>query len=101
MMKRIALLLGLCSAGCPATVGTSGAIYVPKDAATTCSAHCNEIGLALNSVVIMANNVGCVCSAASPANANAATGGGMAALIMEAEQRRQSSNQPLLQSQPH
>jgi len=102
MMTRIAVLLGLYSAGCAATVGTSGAIYVPKDAAATCSAHCNEIGLALNSVVIMANNVGCVCSAASPAAGNAAAAGGMAALMMDAEQRRQSSNhQQLLQSHPH
>lgn len=101
MMKRIAFLLVLCSAGCAATVGTSGSIYVPKDAAATCSAHCHEIGLALNSVVIMANNVGCVCSAASPATADAATGGGIAAFIMDEEQRRQSSNQQQLQPSQH
>ena len=101
MMKRIALLLGLYNTGCAATVGTSASVYVPKDAAATCSAHCHEIGLALNSVVIMANNVGCVCSAASPAAGDGATGGGMAALMMDAEQRRQSSNQQPLQSQPH
>ena len=105
------LLLGLCGAGCAATVGTTGSVYVPKDAAATCSTHCNEIGLTLNSVVIMANNVGCVCSAAPPpttsgatangATANGATAGGMAALMMAEEQRRQSSNQQQMQQSQH
>ena len=100
------LLLGLCGAGCAATVGTTGSVYVPKDAAATCSSHCNEIGLTLNSVVIMANNVGCVCSAAPPptangATANGATAGGMAALMMAEEQRRQSSNQQQMQQSQH
>jgi len=92
MMKRIALLLGLYNTGCAATVGTSASVYVPKDAAATCSAHCHEIGLALNSVVIMANNVGCVCSAAPGAPAGGAvSGGGMAALLMAEQQRRSSA----------
>jgi hypothetical protein len=41
-------------------VGTGGVIYVPEDAATTCSSHCTDIGFALESVVIMAASVGCV-----------------------------------------
>jgi hypothetical protein len=103
MTKTLVLLLGLCGAGCAAMVGTSGPIYVPKDAATTCSTHCKDIGLALSSVVIMANTVGCVCSAASPASSSGASGGGMAALIMEEEQRKQdsSSSQPVSSSQHH
>ena len=66
--------------------------YVPKDARPTCESHCNEIGLSLNSVVIMANNVGCVCSPApgAPGAGGAVSGGGMAALLME-EQQRESS----------
>jgi hypothetical protein len=101
MRKTIVLLLGLCGAGCAATVGTTGSVYVPKDAAATCSTHCNEIGLTLNSVVIMADNVGCVCSAAPPPTANGATAGGMAALMMAEEQRRQSSNQQQMQQSQH
>jgi hypothetical protein len=89
-MKHIGLLILLLCSACPATVGTGGAIYVPKDAAATCASHCNEIGLALNSVVIMASNVGCVCSAAPGASGGGVSGGGMAALLM-AEQERQSS----------
>jgi hypothetical protein len=91
-MKTFALLIAILGSACAATVGSGGMIYVPKDAAATCSGHCNEIGLALNSVVIMANNVGCVCSVAAAAPGGAASGGGMAALLMQAEQRRQSSS---------
>jgi hypothetical protein len=98
MMKSIALCLGLLSAGCPAMVGTGGAIYVPKDAATTCAGHCNEIGLPLGSVVIMANSVGCVCNAAPPAAASGATAGGMAALMMQEQERRRQQSQQAPQS---
>ena len=91
-MKNLLLMIGLlsCSA-CPATVGTGGAIYVPKDAAATCASHCNEIGLTLNSVVIMASNVGCVCSAAPGAPGGGVSGGGMAALLMAEQQRRNAA----------
>jgi hypothetical protein len=68
-------------------VGTSGSIYVPKDAAVTCAAHCQGIGLTMTAVVVMANNVGCVCSAAGPSIAGA-TAGGMAALIVQEQQSR-------------
>jgi hypothetical protein len=91
-MKTIALLMGILGSACAATVGTDRAIYLPKDAAATCTHHCQEIGLSLNSVVIMGSNVGCVCSAAPGApGAGAASGGGMAGLLM-AEQQRQSTN---------
>jgi hypothetical protein len=89
-MKTIALLLALCSAGCAAAVGTTGSIYVPRDAAQTCASHCIDIGLALSSVVIMANNVGCVCSA-TPSQAPGAAAGGMAALMMAAQQQSSAS----------
>jgi hypothetical protein len=91
-MKTIALLIGILGSACAAAVGTEGGVYVPKDAASTCSTHCNEIGLALNSVVIMANNVGCVCSAAPSApGGGGVSGGGMAALLMAEQQRHRSS----------
>jgi hypothetical protein len=66
-------------------------VSLPKDAAGTCASHCHEIGLALSSVVIMADNVGCVCSAASqsaPQSAPGAAAGGMAALMMAEQSRR-------------
>jgi hypothetical protein len=89
MTKAIIWLFMLSATGCAATVGTSGAIYVPRDAAATCAAHCHEVGLALSSVVIMANNVGCVCSAAATAD-NGAAAGGLAALMMQQQQHQAS-----------
>lgn len=85
--------------GCAARVGTSGAVYVPKDSAAQCAAQCQSTGMVLSSMVVMANNVGCVCSPAgaqATACPNAATGGaagGLAALMMtqhddEDQQRR-------------
>jgi hypothetical protein len=41
----------------------------------------------MTAVVVMANNVGCVCSAAGPSIAGA-TAGGMAALIVQEQQSR-------------
>lgn len=100
MMNQMMLLLGILSgAGCAANVGTTLAVYVPKDAAATCTEHCSTIGLPLASVVIMANNVGCVCNAASAPVASGAAGGGMAALIMQ-ENQRQSSQAQVPQSSP-
>ncbi|HEV7556028.1 MAG TPA: hypothetical protein VGO00_11260 [Kofleriaceae bacterium] len=103
MTKPLVFAFAVLVAGCAATVGTTGSFYVPKDAAATCASHCNTVGLALDSVVIMANNVGCVCSASAPAPApapgpgpapapassvRASTAGaaGMAALMMQARE---------------
>jgi hypothetical protein len=99
-MKIAALLIAILGSACAATVGTGGAIYVPRDAAATCSSHCNDIGLALNSVVIMASNVGCVCSAAPAAAGAAVSAGGMSAVLMAAEQQRRNSASSGGMSQP-
>jgi hypothetical protein len=111
-MKFALAIMVMGVVACAANVGTSGAIYVPKDSAATCSGYCNEIGLQMSSVVIMANNVGCVCSPALPppgtapgaettpaaqtpaTAASTAAAAGMAALVVaeeqrEAQQRRQ------------
>jgi hypothetical protein len=98
MRKTIVSLLALSTiaivgaTGCVgnATVGV-GVTHVPKDAATTCKAHCNEVGLSLNAVVIMADNVGCVCSAVPEPTASGAAAGGMAAILRQ--HSRSSSNQ--------
>lgn len=99
------MVMGLVA--CAANVGTSGVTYVPKDSASTCGGYCNEIGMQLSSVVIMANNVGCVCSpglpppslppgaapAEAPAAASTSAAAGMAALVVAEEARRQQQNQ--------
>jgi len=89
MLKAIVLIAGLSIAGCAATVGTDRAVHVPKDAAASCSTRCHDIGLGLDSVVIMANNVGCVCGAAPSTAGHGATGAGMAALVVQQQQEEQ------------
>jgi hypothetical protein len=78
-------------AACSASVGTSSWVSVPADAASTCAQHCASIGGVLDSVVIMASSVGCVCKPSNaPASRAAASGaGGVTALMMQ-EQARQS-----------
>ncbi|MEM1030909.1 MAG: hypothetical protein AAF928_11400 [Myxococcota bacterium] len=51
--------LVLLATGCMARVGSD--ISVPPDAARTCSEQCEDIGLQMTAVAIMANTVGCVC----------------------------------------
>jgi hypothetical protein len=91
-----AIAISILLAGCYANVGTSGGVQIPKDAASTCSNHCASIGLSLDSVVIMASNVGCVCR--GPKNAagredGAVSAGGMAALIVQQQQQQQQPPQ--------
>jgi hypothetical protein len=99
-MKR--LLFSILLVGCVAPVGTSGATSAPRDSAPQCASICHEIGLALDSVVVMANNVGCVCAVSAPppgpgpspapaptAHAGAAAGG-MAAIMIQRQQAQSS-----------
>jgi hypothetical protein len=96
-MKRFGIVLAMV-VGCNAPVGTSGSTTLPKDSANQCAGICHDIGLGLESVVVMANNVGCVCSAmqapqAAPPAETAPTGtpsahaggaaGGMAAIMLQ------------------
>ena len=79
---RVAILTLLLLPACAATVGTNSTTTLPGDSAATCASKCREIGLPLDSVVIMASNVGCVCSATARPSAGAAAGG-MAAILEE------------------
>ena len=87
-------------AGCASTadVGVGHRVEIPKDSATKCSSLCGSIGLTLDSVVVMASNVGCVCRAApavpvppgtSTTSVTAAASGGMAALLLLEQQQQQ------------
>lgn len=93
MKLRLAVCLAFLS-GCPATVGKTGLVQIPSDAAQTCSSLCSEIGLELSAVAIMASNVGCVCQPATTTpSARSATGiaGGMTTIMLE-EQRSQQQH---------
>jgi hypothetical protein len=109
-MKRFFACVML-SAGCsmPATVGAnSNTTSVPRDSAATCAGYCQSIGLGLDSVVIMANNVGCVCAArgvappppgpggvpAAPvptSSTHAGAAGGLTAIVLQQEAARQAA----------
>jgi hypothetical protein len=97
----VAFLLAA-AAGCPAPVGSRAP--VPSDSTAQCREYCQNIGLPLESLVIMASNVGCVCDARPPmapmapmpatsSTAASSTAGGMAAVMMEQEAEAQQNNQ--------
>jgi hypothetical protein len=113
-MNRLLACILLSIAACqPAPVGVRG-VELQRDSTGQCANLCSEIGLPLDSVVIMADNVGCVCRAVpvpaaappgaqpaaseTPAGASASTGG-MAAIMLarkaqEDAARRRSSTKP-------
>ncbi len=99
-LSAVALFVALALPACaPAVVGSR--LDVPKDSAATCTNFCHDLGLPLESVVIMASTVGCVCRArdgaappvpSSPNSGPSAASGGMAAVMIaaaQAEQQRQ------------
>ena len=90
----LALLVAL--AGCPrAPVGVEN-VELPADSAATCQAQCGKVGLRMQSLVIMAGYVGCVCAPADdverPSASAGAAGGGLAA-IMVLQQQQQAAEQ--------
>jgi len=96
-MRRLVAISFVIGA-CTAPVGSTMA--VPHDSAATCASYCQAIGLPLQSVVIMASNVGCVCNAQPNAQGNAASSsaGGVAAMIQQEAARRAAAAQQQQQS---
>lgn len=77
---------------CMAQVGAAATAGVPRDAATTCASYCTDMQMTLSAVVVMANNVGCVCNPTKTATMEdkaAASAGGMAAILAAEEEQRQ------------
>jgi hypothetical protein len=74
---------------------------VPSDSAATCAGICHGIGTTLSAVVVMANNVGCVCNPPGAPAAHVESGraasvaGGVAAVLAAEEQQRQAQQQPV------
>ena len=101
-MLRLGMIAAMFLCACqPATVGVRN-VELPTDSAQQCVSLCQQIGLPLQSVVIMANNVGCVCAAAPPPMMPGAPGGvssadgasgGMAAIMIAEEQQRAAAAQ--------
>jgi hypothetical protein len=83
MSHKLLPLLCLLSAGCTTARATWGP--VPKERATECVSHCEELGMKLGAVVIISSSAGCVCepkdaqTRAALAGAAVAAGGQMIA----------------------
>ena len=101
-MRTILIMILMATAACPAPVGVQSG-RLPADSAGQCAAQCNEIGLALDAVVVMANNVGCVCrpaaqfappTAGQPSARAASSAGGLTAVLLAIqEQQRVAQSQ--------
>lgn len=83
------LLLAACAPGQPT------AASVPRERRTQCAVACRDIDMKLSAVVVMANQVGCVCepdNKLQPAEetvSGASAAGGMVAILI-AEQQQQT-----------
>lgn len=92
--KRIPLGLGLLAlSACSANVG-AGKLSIPADSQQTCENQCHAVGEALDSMVLIAGQVGCVCRppGAAPGEGPAkvsASAGGAAALVLAQQQQQQ------------
>ena len=100
-MRALARLLAiafvaLLASSCMTPVG-AGALTVPLDAPAKCSDYCSKMGLTLGAVVIMAGNVGCVCTplhgSSSVRDTAPATAGGMVAILIQQQQARAAQAQ--------
>lgn len=101
-MKRFLFIASVCSLllACHATggalVGTGETVTVPKDAPVTCANFCSDMGMSLGAVVVMANNVGCVCNpnkTATTEGKSASAAGGMAAIVIQQQEEEERSRQ--------
>ena len=96
VILRALAVIAVLLTGCAATVGTDSGYYVPPTAAATCQAQCRSMTLELGAVVVMANNVGCVCqpkSSPTTSQSSAAVTGGMAALTQLQQQKNRQVQQ--------
>ena len=101
-MRVLARLFGmtfvaLLATSCMTPVG-AGAMTVPLDAPAKCSDYCSKMGLTLGAVVVMAGNVGCVCTpvhagASSARDTAPAAAGGMVAILIQQQQQARASQQ--------
>lgn len=90
MKRSLLCFLAFTAAGCSAHVGSTAAI--PDNANGTCEEQCAEVGMHLGAMVVMANNVGCVCEPGdSGKTSRAAALGGMATIAILEEQQRQAA----------
>lgn len=89
----LAAAVHIALSGCAASVGTNFPYSVATSSASVCVNQCAELGLPLDSVVIIANMVGCVCRGDSGGGARAgaagAAGGATAAVLARQHEEAQ------------
>ena len=94
--------VALVASSCATPVGAGPFGHVPFDAPATCSDYCSKMGLTLGAVVVMAGQVGCVCTpvhgASSAQEVAPATAGGMVAILIQQQQAQALQQQ---QQQQH
>ncbi len=87
MKHAIALLLVVMTTACAAKVGAQSKT-IPSDAATTCQSQCQQMGLHMTAVAIMAETIGCVCQvrpSVQAENSGASTAGMVTIMHQEAQ----------------
>jgi hypothetical protein len=109
-MRVLARLLGialvaLLATSCMTPVGAGAFGQVPIDAPAKCSDYCSKMGLTLGAVVIMAGNVGCVCTplhgGSSAREVAPATAGGMVAILIQQQQAQAAQQQQQQRNSTH
>jgi len=94
LLATLAALVSACVAG----VGSPMA-SVPFDTAGRCAGYCSKMGMNLGAVVVMANNVGCVCTpmgrgstASLESVEGGAAGAGLVTLLAQEQQRQAAAS---------
>ncbi len=87
----VALGLGACRVQEP----VAPSLEVPRDGAQVCASHCATMGLALHSVVLVSNRMGCVCvPPPGPGQSSALGGAGaVSALSVIADEDAEAAQQ--------
>lgn len=101
----VAAVLALGIGACRVQEPVAPSMEVPRDGAQVCAAHCGTMGLALGSVVLVANKMGCVCvPPAGPGPTAAVDGAGAVsalAFIADEEEEEAQRQQQQHASQAH
>jgi hypothetical protein len=95
LLATLAALVSACVAG----VGSPMA-SVPFDTAGRCAGYCSKMGMNLGAVVVMANNVGCVCTPMGRGGGTAslesveggAAGAGLVTILAQEQQRQAAAS---------
>jgi len=96
-----AIVAAMTLGGCQVQPPVNPSLEVPTDGAQVCANHCQTMGLQLASVVLMGNQMGCVCAPASQVGPglSVATDSGAAGVAAGALIARQQAEEDQRRSQ--